>query len=204
MQGVAKTRPAYQDPPPPKLASDAWARKSLTALDVFRIGAWKSVKGLGWLTLNSQETFEVVTREAIEVLRPWIDRPVLQQDEDVFWDEWRDAAASAVGSNFAPKSGLLRLTGVSYPMATAILCVLDSERWPVIDRWAVATVFGHSAFNWQRASVYRTYARHLATVGHKVWGPDLSIHELDQRAMRASMPDGELPTDWRFADIPMV
>jgi hypothetical protein len=31
----------------------------------------------------------------------------------------------------------------------------------------------------------------------------LSIHQLDQQAMRASMPDGELPSEWTFADIPV-
>src|SRR5712692_9646955 len=34
------------------------------------------------------------------------------------------------------------LEGVGYPMATAILDILDPGVWPVMDRWAVITVFG--------------------------------------------------------------
>ncbi len=62
--------------------------------------------------------------------------------------EWRNAANWAIGweaYNGEPASGLLALQGVGYPMASAILDILDPDVWPVIDKWAVQTVFGKDA-----------------------------------------------------------
>jgi hypothetical protein len=199
---VAKNRPAYQDPPPPELATNAWKREHLTVHDVFRIGAWKSVKGLGWLTLNAEDQFASITGEAMVHLKPWHGKSVLGNDADQFWQDWHSSAQLAAGSNIEPKSGLMRLSGVSYPMATAILCVLDEQVWPVMDRFAVRTVFGTNDFYWKRADVYESFTRWLATRGPSYWGVGKTVHALDQEAMHASMPDGGLPQNWLPTAIP--
>lgn len=121
--------------------------------------------------------------------------------------EWRNAANWAIGweaYNGEPASGLLALQGVGYPMASAILDILDPDVWPVIDKWAVQTVFGKDAKpkDWKHASAYVAYTRHLATKGAECWGSGLSIHQLDQRAQKASMHGGQLPPDWEHAKLP--
>ena len=90
---------------------------------------------------------------------------------DVEWIKWREASRSAIGAG-ADRTGLLGLWGVGYPMATAILSVLLPTTFPVMDRWAVQTVFGRqpngkpiSDSKWQRAAAYESYARHLSSEG---------------------------------------
>jgi hypothetical protein len=105
--------------------------------------------------------------------------------------------------------GLLALHGVGYPMASAILDILDPEVWPVIDRWAVQTVFGKQPTGnpwrtgqWDFAAAYGVYAQHLATIGAACWGSGHSIHELDEKAMKLSKSGGELPPGWVHAVLP--
>src|SRR6266849_5387159 len=85
------------------------------------------------------------------------------------------------------------LEGVGYPMATAILDILDPGVWPVMDRWAVITVFGTRPGGhpwpgtwWQHANAYEAYARHLVTRGAAAWGSSLSVHELDEATLKLS------------------
>jgi hypothetical protein len=49
------------------------------------------------------------------------------------------------------------------------------------------------------------FARHLATEGASRWGASISLHELDQMAMRAAIePDLDpAPGFWTFAPISM-
>jgi len=123
------------------------------------------------------------------------------------WDDWRETARCAIGGA-ADRSGLLGLEGVGYPMATAILDVLDPGVWPVMDRWAVMTVFGTRpdghpwpGTRWHRASAYETYARHLVTFGAAAWGPQLSVHQLDVQAMELSRNGRPLPDGWHHAQL---
>jgi len=187
----------------------------MTSLEVLRVGAWKSAKGLGWLTLNTEEDFEMVTKEAMDCIRQWRGAAVIGLDDDNGWIRWRETARSAIGSNFEPKSGLMRLEGVGYSMASALLCILEPNVWPVIDKRGVQTVFGKrpdgrllDTGRWQRAVAYCAYARHLATKGSTHWPQAVTMHELDLAAMGASMPEtktrpaGVVPPGWRPATCP--
>ncbi len=200
---------------PTDVSESAWRRGFMTPLEVFRSAAWKSALGLGELSLNTEEEFEVVTGEAMDHIRSWRGRSLVGVDNNDDWIDWHATARSAIGSNYVPRTGLMRLNGVSYPMATALLCVLDPTVWPVMDRWAVQSVFGlrldgrqFGRGEWQKATVYASYARHLATTGAQCWPDAVTIHELDQAAMGASMPAtggrpaGVLPPDWVTTPLP--
>jgi hypothetical protein len=104
----------------------------------------------------------------------------------------------------------MRLNGVGYSMATALLCILDAEVWPVMDRWAVQTVFGlradgalHNTDHWQRAIAYTA---RLAVTGPDFWPEAPTI----QAGMTASMPEtrtrpaGTLPDGWQRTELPVL
>jgi hypothetical protein len=178
----------YQKEPPASLVRAAWARGFLTPLELLRIAAWKSAKALGWLSLNTEPDIESRTAAAIDQLRPWRGQRMAGVDDDAVWAKWRETSSTAIGAD-KEGTGLLGLSGVGYPLATAILAVLDPEVWPVMDRWAVMTVFGsqpsgkpYRLDRWQRADAYQVYGHHLATVGRRCWGTELTIHRLDQEA----------------------
>lgn len=111
--------------------------------------------------------------------------------------------------SLAAKSGLLGLEGVGYSMATAVLDILAPDVWPVMDRWAVMSVFGlrpdgslRPGSHWQHAAAYEGYARHLVQYGPAAWGRGLSVHQLDQKAMNLAKDGGALPPGWRYAQLP--
>lgn len=193
---------------PDDLANRAWNRGYLTSLDLFRVAAWKTGQGLGSLTLNTEGEIEARTQAAVNCVWPWRDRPVSGLADDVMWADWRETARHAIGAS-AERSGLLGLEGVGYPMATAILDILDPGVWPVMDRWAVMTVFGTQhggrpwpGSRWQHANAYEVYARHLVTCGAAAWGSSLSVHELDEEAMKLSKNCRPLPARWDYAGLP--
>ncbi len=200
---------------PEGVAEAAWARGHMTALEMFRVAAWKSVQAMGELTRNSEEDFRKVTQDALKNITHLRGAAVVNVTDPAMWGTWQETAAAAMGHNYEPKSGLMRLHGVGYPMASAILCVLEPGVWPVIDKWAVETVFGLapsgeqlSTGQWQKAVVYAAYAEHLATVGPRFWPRASTIHELDGEAMKASMPGtrtrpaGVIPSGWETAALP--
>jgi hypothetical protein len=193
---------------PSCVADAAWQRGYLKPLELLRIAAWKTGQGLGWLTLNSEADIEARTGVAIEHIRPWKGQQVAGLADEAAWHDWGETARNAIGV-LATREGLLGLTGVGYPMASAILDILDPQVWPVIDRWAVQTVFGTQPSgapwrpgDWQCAAAYRAYARHLATIGAACWGASYSIHQLDVAAMTAAMPGGSLPPRWTHTVLP--
>jgi hypothetical protein len=160
------------------------------------------------LTVNTERDIERRTGAAMDRIRHWRRRRVAGLTDQALWDDWRETARHAIGVA-ATREGLLGLKGVGYPMATAILDILDPEVWPVIDHWAVQTVFGPQPDGtpwpprrWQCAAAYEAYARHLATEGPKRWGSGNFIHQLDVKAMKASMPGGALPPGWTLASLP--
>ena len=198
----------YQDDPPAEIAASAWKRGYLKPLELFRIVAWKTAQSLGYLTVNSENEIESRTKAAIDSIRPWKGRRVVGLTDQARWDEWRETAWNAIGVAYT-REGLLGLNGVGYPVATAILDILDPDVWPVIDKWAVQTVFKPQpdgprwpTQRWQRADAYKAYARHLATEGAKHWGSGCSIHQLDVEAMNASKPGGTLPHGWTLIPLP--
>ena len=200
-------RKKYQERPD-DVAARAWSRGYLTPLDLFKVAAWKTGRGLGSLTLNAEEEIVSRSRAAIDCIRPWHNTTIIAEADDAMWQNWRETARSAIGAA-TDRSGLLGLHGVGYPMATAILDILDPCVWPVMDRWAVMTVFGihpggqpWPVTRWQRASAYEAYARHLITSGAAAWGSCLSVHELDVEAMELSRTGRSLPASWHYAQLP--
>jgi hypothetical protein len=193
---------------PSELAAAAWGRGHITPLELFRVAAWKTGQGLGSLTVNTEEEIQDRTRAALDAIRPWRDQSVSGLTSEATWANWRETARQAIG-DAAVNSGLLGLDGVGYPMATAILAILEPTVWPVLDRWATLTVFGPRSAggvrpnrHWQHAAAYEAYARHLAVHGAAVWGADLSVHQLDQRAMNLAKGGAALPQGWQYAPLP--
>ena len=185
---------------PEDVAELAWDRGYLKAWGLFRVAAWKSAKGLAPLCLNTEEDIEQRSRSAMAAIAPLRDVNIASCTDEGVWRTWLEAAWAAIGDKRLG-TGLLGLRGVGYPMATAVLDVLDPKVWPVIDKWAVQTVFGHvPEVKWKRGVAYQAYARHLAAKGSVCWGTDLSIHELDLRAMSAA--GGTVPANWTTAVLP--
>lgn len=199
---MRRQRKEYQDRPD-WIASNAWDRGYIEAFELARIAAWKSGQSVAAITVNEPREIEACTGAAISVIRPRRSRKGTELVTDADWATWEQAANAAIGwvDRRGPSSGLLSLKGVGYPMATAILDILDPDVWPVIDKWAAKTVFGAVPSRYCAAR-YAAYARHLATAGTKCWGVGLSIHELDEKAQSASMPGGHLPAVWRRALLP--
>lgn len=190
------------------MAEPALERGYFLGLEILRIGAWKSARGLALLTLNTEEDFRSVTGGAIRAIAQLRNRTALDNaNDDEYWAEWMEVAGQAAG--VSQESGLMKLQGIDYPMASAILAILDPDVWPVLDRWACSTVFGPDAVpgkqqlpaRLRRKAKYAVYARHLVTQGHRCWPNAETIHDLDQIAMAASMPAGRLPEGWRFAEL---
>ena len=195
------SRREYQDRPG-WVADEAWNRGCIEAFELARIAAWKSAISVAGITVNTPREIEACTRAAMSVIERWRGQKATALVTDIDWADWQSAANAAigwVGKHREPSSGLLSLTGVGYPVATAILDILDPNLWPVIDKWAAKTVFGIEIVQYT-AAIYARYARHLATEGTRHWGVGLSIHELDLRAQSASMKGGSLPAGWRRAD----
>jgi hypothetical protein len=119
-------RPSY-------VAASAWNRGYLKPLELLRIAAWKTGQGLGSMTVNTEYDIKRRTGAAMASTQHWKGRRVVGLTEQALWDDWRETARRAIGVA-ATRKGLLGLKGVGYPMATAILNILDPDVWPVIDR----------------------------------------------------------------------
>jgi hypothetical protein len=186
------------------IADKAWDRGYIEAFELARIAAWKSARSVAAITVNEPGEIEACTRAAMSIIQTWRGKRATELAADVDWCAWKQTANAAigwVGGQGEPSSGLLSLHGVGYPVASAILDILDPDVWPVIDRWATKSVFENPLSHYC-ATRYAAYARHLATEGAKRWDAGLSIHELDMKAQSASMPGGHLPAGWRPARVP--
>lgn len=160
--------------------------------ELFRVVAWKSAKGLPWLAVESVERIVAVTSEAVEVLMPFSNAIAADQLEGE--DKGRSflqATCAALGPS-GKTAGLRRLRGVELPVATAVLSVLNPAAWPVIDRWALLSIFEALPRNAAyRLDVYQQYVRRLAELQRRDFKGE-TIHAVDQRAMRAAQ-DGVRP-----------
>jgi hypothetical protein len=188
---------------PERITYEAWNRGYLEAFELARIAAWKNAHSVAAVTVNKPEEIEDCTRAAMSSIKPWRGRKAIELVTDADWDDWQQTANRAigwVGGRRGPSSGLLSLKGVEYPMATAILDILDPDVWPVIDKWAAKTVFGNAPSRYCAAR-YVAYTRHLATEGARCWDAGLSIHELDMKAQSASM-NHHLPAGWQTTGLP--
>lgn len=155
--------------------------------DLCRIGAWKSARIPALICLNDPDRIKEVTKVAKSELSNWLrGRNLLDaaRSDAAIWVEYERVVGRSVG-DARTGAGLLGLTGVGYPMASAILRVWNRRAFPVVDRFAVADVFGRridlSRFS---ASRYREYAEKLSD-RYSETDPTADIHDLDLMAMKA-------------------
>ena len=194
-----KKRPPFQVEPT-DLVDEIMARGHIAPWELLRIVSWKSAKGVAWLSLNAEDDIEVITREAVDALNGWRGPQDVISAKMTFedWDNWQADVAQIIGADKSRTKdgnsiGLLRLHGVGYPVATAILALLKPKIFPVMDRWAVETIFeeGSSRRQWQRSAVYRAYAERLVNPDCPALERFTTLRERDKAAMNASMA----PTD---------
>lgn len=183
------TRKLYQEPVPRALVASFWEQGEISPFQLMRVVAWKSARPLADLSLNDENLIRARTRSAMAAIEWLRGSNVITQQVD--WGAWRDAAAEAIGAE-RQGTGLLGLRGVRYPVATAILAVLIPEVFPVMDRYAIAGVFGCSlkegtSGKWHSADRYREYCQLLARSQRtEVSGIGL-VHERDQFFMNEMM-----------------
>jgi len=179
-----RSKPKYQVEPT-HIKKGIWERGHIEPWELLRICAWKSAQGLASLSMNDEELIRERTAAACVALEQLHDTDVLATEPD--WPHWEDAVRTAVGSKDAA-TGLLGLSGVGYPVATAILCIMNPKAFPVLDRWAIVGTFGSDVLPLRKyctAAGYRSYAEALAGRADRRDGA--SIHELDQDAMHRAM-----------------
>jgi hypothetical protein len=187
-----KAKPGFQAEPT-ELRSVILDRGHIEPWELLRICAWKSAKGLAWLTLNTEEEIRNYTRETIAVLKASGGATdVLNGNlNEADWAVWEAKAGELVGADakHGGPSGLHRLHGVGYPVATAILGFLAPATFPVMDKWAVETIFGSGASKkrWQRKAAYRAYAERLVNPKCAALEAISSLRDRDKAAMEAAM-----------------
>jgi hypothetical protein len=182
-------RKLYHEPVPAALVARFWEQGEISPFQLMRVVAWKSAQPLAELSLNDEDMIRDRTRAAMRAIGQFRGVNVVTQQVD--WQVWRDAAATAIGAERAG-TGLLGLRGVRYPVATAILAVLLPEVFPVMDRYAIAGVFGCSvkegaSAKWHRADKYRDYCQLLAACERADVQQIRSVHERDQFFMNAAI-----------------
>jgi hypothetical protein len=174
-----RRRPRYQVEPT-YLADRIWDAKVVTPLQLHRIVAWKSARGLAWVTLNTEDEIRLRSSECLTAIEGLRGLDVRQPGTD--WQRWEDTVSDAVGANDPPRG----LQGIGFPVASAVLALLSPSTFPVIDRWAMTGIYGRPSNNFQTARFYRHYTEQLVGIGHHY--PDCAtVHELDQAVMNAAM-----------------
>jgi hypothetical protein len=189
-----RSKPLYQREPE-ELRDQIWTAREITPLQLFRVVAWKSAKGLASVTLNSEADIERWSSNALDATSHWRTTNVLTDDVD--WDLWERSAGNAIGVSKravgqGKETGLLALDGIGYPVASAILSFLLPNVFPVIDKWTVLAIYGPAAKNWERKAVYRNFAERLVEISDHFPGCG-SIHQVDQALMNAVMDCPENP-----------
>lgn len=183
-----RRQPEYQVEPT-ELWNPIWERGHIEPWELLRICAWKSAKSLASLSLNDQDDIRTRTHQACEHVMPFKDADVLRDGAD--WPLWETTVRSAIGSKL-DGTGLLGLSGIGYPVATAILCILNPAAFPVLDIWAIRAIYGSeikTTYKFVAATPYREYAERLCNAGK---GRGRTIHDLDKQAMRAGMQGDRL------------
>ena len=167
----------------PKCLSDGiWQRGWITPWELLQISAWKAANAnLASLSTNTEEAIVERTAEVITHLMPLRQFDALAPTPE--WQRWQEQASWAIGSD-ARRTGLLGLAGIGYPVATAVLCILNPRAFPVMDKWAIAALHGPNErpSDHYGATPYRAYAE--ALVARQSRFPACStIHEIDQALM---------------------
>lgn len=185
-----RPKPEYQTESDDELRELIWNAGRITPLQLFRIAAWKSAKGLAPISLNSEELIADVTAATLATIAPYRDVDALRDDVD--WGAWESAAATAIGRSSKGRSsagtGLLALSGFGYAMSTAFLSWLAPAAFPVMDKWTNLAVFGRGlGQRWERAAVYSVFAQRLGVVAPELveWDTRPTIHQVDVAVMNA-------------------
>jgi hypothetical protein len=184
---MRRKRPAFQREPE-ELGDQIWLAGEITPLQFFRITAWKSAKGLAWLSLNSEEQLRTVSAAAVRAIEAW--RTVDVLNDEVDWLRWRLDASSAVGR--AKSSGLLALHGVGYPVASAILSLLAPRAFPVVDRWTIGALYEEFPRAWQTSHFYEHFTRRLVEIADH-FPTCQTVHQVDQAVMNRAMSGVTMP-----------
>ncbi len=186
----------YQNEPS-HLRDGILVRGHITPWELFKVVSWKSAKGVALLSLNTEAEIIEFTSETVRVLTTWswpygalIDGNM----NDEAWNLWEEWVGQVIGADQKHNesrraTGLLRLHGVGYPVATAILAVLKPEVFPVMDKWAIETIFGEGASRkrWQHKSKYREYAQLLVNPQIEDLQKVATLRGRDQKAMQLAM-----------------
>jgi hypothetical protein len=80
----------------------------------------------GEFPVIADNDIESRTRASIDYIQHWKGQRVVGLTDQALWDDWRETARHAIGVA-ATRKGLLGLEGVDYPVATAILDILDPD-----------------------------------------------------------------------------
>ena len=185
---------------PKGLVVDIMERGYITPWELFKIVSWKSAKGVAWLSLNSEDEIISCTKETVAGLKSWSGPVDILAEEmtDALWSEWEAKAGELIGADkkYAEggvATGLLRLHGVGYPVATAILGLLKPEVFPVMDKWAVETIFGKGASKkrWQTKSKYLAYTQLLVKPEIGRLQKMTTLRERDKAAMDIAMQNAK-------------
>jgi hypothetical protein len=196
MVNVERKKFGYQEEPV-FLVDGILERGNISPWELLKIVSWKSAKGVAFLSLNTEAEIVEFTSETVRVLTTWswpygalIDGNM----NDEAWNLWEEWVGQVIGadqkhSESRRATGLLRLHGVGYSVATAILAFLKPEVFPVMDKWAVETIFGEGASRkrWQHKSKYREYAQLLVNPQIEDLQKVATLRGRDQKAMQLAM-----------------
>jgi hypothetical protein len=191
-------RPPFQIEPR-ELITDINARGHISPWEFLRICAWKSAKNLAWVSLNSEAEIQKITAQIIFKLTKWnFPQDIVNGNlTDEQWVEWESMTGDLIGAdkNHGGPSGLLSLHGVGYPVATAILAFLNPLRFPVMDKWAVDSIFeeGSATSRWHRKAAYRAYAQKLTVPDCAVLSEISTLRERDIYAMELAQNQVPIP-----------
>ena len=181
---------------PKELVEGIMGRGHITPWELLKIVSWKSAKGVAWLSLNTEEEIISCTAETVAGLTSGLGLADVLATEmtDELWELWEAKAGELIGADkkYAAggvPTGLLRLHGVGYPVATALLGLLKPEVFPVMDRWAIETIFGKGASKkrWQTKAKYREYTQLLVTPKIMELQKIETLRGRDKAAMNISM-----------------
>ena len=125
-----RERPKYQEEPV-ELRAIILDQVGITPLQLMRIVAWKSAKGLASLTLNSEDKIAAYTKPAVALARRYRTVDVVRPAKSFSWNHWLDETRKVIGqtSRYGEPSGLLAIDGIGYPVATAVLAILNESPW---------------------------------------------------------------------------
>ena len=196
MVNVDRKKFGYQEEPV-FLVDGILERGYISPWELLKIVSWKSAKGVALLSLNTEAEIVELTSEAVRDLTTWswpygaLRDGNLNDEAWALWEEWvgQVIGADQKHSKSGHATGLLRLHGVGYPVATAILAFLKPEVFPVMDKWAVETIFGEGASRkrWQHKSKYREYAQLLVNPQIEDLQKVATLRGRDQKAMQLAM-----------------